>query len=807
MKKLLLFFILFGSLAQAQPAVPRSFRNNKIGTDTLTGATANSYLLINDTVRIKNFMDFDSLANQSLPSYGFGRLYSKGTAGLFYGTGTSRVRLDTSYTGAFLTPSDSILIRNYSNSLYLKNADSTSIRNYSTTLYKGAGDSTAGTGYFTVNKAALKAPLASPTFSGTITTALGAGTVRSSAGGVLSSTASDTVGLAAALAGKQASGTYLVPSDSTAIRNYSATLYEPKFSPLTSGSIPFSNGTTLTQDNTAFSWSSANKKLSILKTISSSGGAENNDGLNSTLVGNQTESAYSTFGGSGITARTKVGLAAAATGTFNAVVGHIKTFDTANDSNETGAGYFDNSLDTNKAGTQYGIDVVTQTGKVQPNFMVGISSLVNNFYNGTSKRGMYGLSVVTRPVATGDNSAQYSGRTNYKIDALAAIGGWVGASYGARTSAAKDGLRIGGLVSNWQGQSELSALDTAINARDYSTAGVYLHDPFVAGTPAILISANGGNIGLGLTNPGSKNKLDIYTTDTTTSSTVIGANIVVENSPGGTSTAIMRGISTVPQVQSANANNVSRLDGIRSAPTHAGSGTVTDIYGGLFVPTKSSTGAVTNAYGGFFRVDNTNASGAITNGYGVFIPAFTATGAITNAWGVYQSGTGGGNYFAANTSIGSTTTTSQFNVGSAAQYQINSSGAVVKDNGVTQPSTEHWQFAPYSDTVARTGLTASVGATNLNNTSTNGLYRVSVYLYNTTNNGTSTVTASIKWGDGATQTVTSGTVNNSTLGSYASINGQICRVTNSTAITWQADLTGTIGTAVFEVDVIAERLW
>jgi len=49
----------------------------------------------------------------------------------------------------------------------------------------------------------LKAPLASPTFTGTVTMPLGAGTVRSGSGGLLSSTASDTVGLAAALSGKE----------------------------------------------------------------------------------------------------------------------------------------------------------------------------------------------------------------------------------------------------------------------------------------------------------------------------------------------------------------------------------------------------------------------------------------------------------------------------------------------------------------------------------------------------------------------------------------------------------------------------
>ena len=80
---------------------------------------------------------------------------------------------------------------------------------------------------------ALKAPLASPTFTGTVTTPLGAGTVRSSAGGVLSSTASDTVGLAAALFAKapladptfttKATSPYFVSSVGTGTAPYQAT--------------------------------------------------------------------------------------------------------------------------------------------------------------------------------------------------------------------------------------------------------------------------------------------------------------------------------------------------------------------------------------------------------------------------------------------------------------------------------------------------------------------------------------------------------------------------------------------------------
>jgi hypothetical protein len=106
-----------------------------------------------------------------------------------------------------LVAADSVLIRNYSNSLYLKNADSISIRNYSTLIY---------------------APKASPTFTGTVTTPLGTGTVRSSSGGVLSATASDTVGLGTALGLKAALTAVLKNADSTSIRDYSTSLYDLK---------------------------------------------------------------------------------------------------------------------------------------------------------------------------------------------------------------------------------------------------------------------------------------------------------------------------------------------------------------------------------------------------------------------------------------------------------------------------------------------------------------------------------------------------------------------------------------------------
>lgn len=73
------------------------------------------------------------------------------TAGAGNGTGKKLtviggvivVRNDSVGTGAAgLVAADSVLIRNYSNALYLKNADSTSIRNYSSSLYLKNADST-----------------------------------------------------------------------------------------------------------------------------------------------------------------------------------------------------------------------------------------------------------------------------------------------------------------------------------------------------------------------------------------------------------------------------------------------------------------------------------------------------------------------------------------------------------------------------------------------------------------------------------------------------------------------------------------
>lgn len=175
-----------------------------------SAATWNAKLSSSDTVSIRNYSNFlyQLKGTYLIPSDSTSlRNYSNSLYLKNADSTTERTYSNSLYQakGTYLIPSDSTTSRTYSNSLYLKNADSTTERTYSNSLYLKNADSTLIRNYSN----SIYAPKASPTFTGTITTPLGAGTVRSSSGGVLSSTASDTVGLGAALFGKQATGNYI----------------------------------------------------------------------------------------------------------------------------------------------------------------------------------------------------------------------------------------------------------------------------------------------------------------------------------------------------------------------------------------------------------------------------------------------------------------------------------------------------------------------------------------------------------------------------------------------------------------------
>jgi hypothetical protein len=105
---------------------------------------------------------------------------------------------------------------------------------------------------------------------------------------------------------------------------------------------------------------------------------------------------------------------------------------------------------------------------------------------------------------------------------------------------------------------------------------------------------------------------------------------------------------------SGSSSHTGQLVGGRFIAQLGATGTSSNSYAGEFYVYNTSTGTVTNAYAGQFRMQNLNASGTITNAYGIYIGGGFNNGTITNYWGLYQT-EGDQNYFASDIGIGDTT--------------------------------------------------------------------------------------------------------------------------------------------------------
>ena len=110
------------------------------------------------------------------------------------------------------------------------------------------------------------------------------------------------------------------------------------------------------------------------------------------------------------------------------------------------------------------------------------------------------------------------------------------------------------------------------------------------------------------------------------------------------------------------------------------------------------------------------------------------------------------------------------------------------------------------DAVSLTGQTANIAATNFTNAGTAGVYRISYYLLDTTNDVTAgTLTVTIAWNDGtAAQTITSASINLAVAASFTQ--GTIYVRLGSGNITYASTITGIFGTAQYSLYMNAERL-
>lgn len=215
------------------------------------------------------------------------------------------------------------------------------------------------------------------------------------------------------------------------------------------------------------------------------------------------------------------------------------------------------------------------------------------------------------------------------------------------------------------------------------------------------------------------------------------------NSITSNNSQVITGIQGDVRLNQGSFNATSAI-GVRGAQGNAfasgASGTVTGA--SCFVGQSGNTGAgtLTNCYFAYALSAANSGSGTLTNNHGYFCDVQTAGTNIygfrgkiasgTNRWNLFMDGTAT-NHLAGNTSIGSTTTTSLFNVGSAAQTQINSSGLLVNYNNIATVSNG---IPSELATVDLTAQTANIGATTLYAVPASGagMYRVSALVVETT---------------------------------------------------------------------------
>jgi hypothetical protein len=122
---------------------------------------------------------------------------------------------------------------------------------------------------------------------------------------------------------------------------------------------------------------------------------------------------------------------------------------------------------------------------------------------------------------------------------------------------------------------------------------------------------------------------------------------------------------------------------------------------------------------------------------------------------------------------------------------------------LTGLSVQGSQTGPYS--VSLTAQAATIAATNLVTTPvTTALYEITYYLNDTTAGTSGTVSLTITWNDGGSQTFTSSNVTFGTLGAYVS--GTIVVKATSGAIQYATTVTSAVGSPAYSLDIRIKQL-
>jgi len=182
----------------------------------------------------------------------------------------------------------------------------------------------------------------------------------------------------------------------------------------------------------------------------------------------------------------------------------------------------------------------------------------------------------------------------------------------------------------------------------------------------------------------------------------------------------------------------------------------------------------------------------------IFYTKNDAVSGLTEAMRVYRNG---------NVGIGTSAPAAKLSVGtgSTSLFQVNVNGKISAVSGIASQGL--FGVPLVVDTVRRTGLVAGISATTLDSTATAGAYEIEVYGCPTTANGTSTVYVRVDW-DNNTKADSTTTFSNASLANYFHKRFYVENVpVSASGIRYTVTLTGTIGSAVFMTSITAKRVY
>jgi trimeric autotransporter adhesin len=233
-------------------------------------------------------------------------------------------------------------------------------------------------------------------------------------------------------------------------------------------------------------------------------------------------------------------------------------------------------------------------------------------------------------------------------------GGFV-LAYNANGSAVTAGIMRGsGSYDTWIGTSAYTSAFAISNSTGY--VGIGTTNPtsplYLANTSTLTSGTHTLNTNSLTVNPASASTGDFWavrginsytSTSNLTSGAIRGGEYAALNSLSG-SVATAHGF--VSTAQNSNTGNISTANGGYIYAHNSSTGSIGAANGINAYVNNASTGTISNAKGGTFSV--ANASGTITNGYGVYVGSVVAT----NKWSFYASDATAPSYFAGNVGIG-----------------------------------------------------------------------------------------------------------------------------------------------------------